>query len=123
MLEPRRTHQASMVVPSVGFLAGLFLFGATTQVFLYQPATVLAEAATDNYETVSGTLGKVDLTANTGTITTDLGKQIVFAIVKPELFINLSQGQRVTLKLHQQNRAIRVMDSTAPELPPPASPR
>ena len=70
MLEPRRTHQASMVVPSVGFLAGLFLFGATTQVFLYQPATVLAEAATDNYETVSGTLGKVDLTANTGTITT-----------------------------------------------------
>ena len=123
MFEQRRTHQAYMVVRSVvvGFLAGIFLLSAATQVF--QPAIVLAEAGADNYETVSGTLGKLDLTAKTGTITTDLGKQIVFTIVKPELFINLSQGQRGTLKLDQQNRAIRVMDSAAPELPPPASPR
>ena len=125
MFEQRRTHQAYMVVRSVvvGLLAGIFLLSAATQVFLYQPAIVLAEADVDKYETVSGTLGKLDLTAKTGTITTDLGKQIVFTIVKPELFINLSQGQRVTLKLDQQNRAIRVMDSAAPELPPPASPR
>jgi preprotein translocase subunit YajC len=84
---------------------------------------LFAEAAAEEYETVSGILGKVDLVQNKGLITTDLGREVTFEIVKPELFLNLSPGQRVTLKLDTRQRAIRVMESTAPELPPPSIPR
>lgn len=84
---------------------------------------LFAEAAAEEYETVSGILGKVDLVQNKGLITTDLGREVTFEIVKPELFLNLSPGQRVTLKLDTRQRAIRVMESTAPELPPPSTPR
>lgn len=79
--------------------------------------------ASEKYETVSGILEKVDLVKNEGLITTDLGREVPFEIVKPELFLNLSAGQRITLKLDAGHRAIRVMESAAPELPPPAAPQ
>lgn len=83
----------------------------------------LAETLTEEHEVVSGVLKSVDLTAKRGVITTDLGTQVPFEITKPELFINLSVGQRVTLKLDKNGRALRVMDNAAPELPPPSAPR
>ncbi|MCC2641408.1 MAG: exported protein of unknown function [Nitrospira sp.] len=82
-----------------------------------------AETLSEDNEVVSGLLKSVDLPAKRGVITTDLGTQVPFEITKPELFINLSVGQRVTLKLDKQGRAIRVMDNAAPELPPPSAPR
>jgi hypothetical protein len=72
---------------------------------------------------VSGTLKTLDLQGKTGTLTTDLGKQVAFIIVKPELFMNLTPLQRVTIKMDKEGRAIRVMDTAAPELPPPSLPK
>ncbi len=82
-------------------------------------AYLIAGAALDPQDTVSGVLAKVDLTEKQGLLTTDLGREVAFKIPKPELFLNLSVGQRVTLKLDDRQQAIRVMDTTAPEIPPP----
>ncbi len=106
----------------MGGVAGGLLFGTFAEVHLHRLAAVHAEIAED-YETVSGTLGMVNVTEKKGTLKTDVGKEVAFQITKPELFINLSVGQRVTLKLDKQGRAVRVMDTAAPELPPPSIPK
>ena len=108
-------------IVSGGILRG-FLF-ATLVALQGTLPQVFAETAAEDYETVSGILGTVDMAEKKGTLTTDLGRKVPFQIPKPELFLNLSAGQRVTLKLDQQGRAMRVMDSAAPELPPPSAPR
>ena len=104
-----------------GIAAGL-LFGALAEVQIHRLPTVHAETAED-YDTASGRLSMVNVAEKKGTLATDLGKEVAFQIVKPELFLNLSVGQRVTLKLDKQGRAVRVMDTAAPELPPPSVPR
>lgn len=106
----------------LGAMAGGLLFGMLADFPMQRLANAQAEIAED-YDTVSGTLGMVNVAEKKGSITTDLGKQVAFQIAKPELFINLSVGQRVTLKLDKQGRAVRVMDNAAPELPPPSSPK
>jgi hypothetical protein len=97
------------------------LFAETADVTVSRSSLVFAEAISDDFDTVSGKLDQVNVAEKKGTITTDLGKQVVFQITKPELFLNLSPGQRVTLKLDKQGRAVRVMDNAAPELPPPST--
>ncbi len=107
---------------ALGGIAAALLFGTLAEVQIHRLPKVHAETA-ENYDTVSGTLGMVNVAEKKGTLTTDVGKEVAFQIVKPELFINLSVGQRVTLKLDKQGRAVRVMESAAPELPPPSVPR
>ncbi len=107
----------------MGGIVGGILFGTLVEFHALRLTPVLAEAPVEDYDTVSGILGAVNLAEKKGTITTDLGKQVAFQIVKPELFINLSVGQRITLKLDKNGRAVRVMDNAAPELPPPSSPK
>ncbi|MCC2643668.1 MAG: hypothetical protein K0S45_4081 [Nitrospira sp.] len=106
-----------------GGMVGGLLFGLLVIWFSPGPTVGLAEGATEAHETISGTLNMVNVAEKKGAITTDLGKEVAFQIAKPELFINLSVGQRVTIKLDDQGRAVRVMDSAAPELPPPSTPR
>mgnify|MGYP000116619193 CR=1 FL=1 len=50
----------------------------------------------------------------------DLGREVLFHIQKPELFVHLSVGQRITIKLDAGQRAVGVMEAAAPELPPPS---
>ena len=104
-----------------GIAAGL-LFGTLAEVQIHRLPKVHAETA-EEYDTVSGRLSMVNVAEKKGTLATDIGKEVAFQIVKPELFLNLSVGQRVTLKLDKQGRAVRVMDTAAPELPPPSVPR
>lgn len=83
---------------------------------------LIADGPPSQQETISGTLLKIDLTEKKGRLATDLDREVVFHIPKPELFAHLSVGQRVTIKLDTGQRAIAVMETTAPELqaPPPA---
>ena len=103
---------------ALGGVAAALLFGTLAEVQIHRLPKVMPAA--ENYDTVSGTLGMVNVAEKKGTLTTDVGKEVAFQIVKPELFINLSVGQRVTLKLDKRGRAVRVMESAAPELPPPS---
>jgi len=74
-------------------------------------------------EPVSGKLLSLDLDKREGRLGTDLGREVLFHIPKPELFAHLSVGQRVTIKLDASQQAIGVMEATAPELPPPSKPQ
>ena len=70
-------------------------------------------------EAVSGTLMKLDLAEREGRLATDVGRQVAFHIPKPKLFVHLSVGQRVTVKLDNIQQAIGVMETTTPELRAP----
>jgi hypothetical protein len=82
--------------------------------------TLTANAASQEQEAVSGKLLQLDLAKKEGRLTTDLGREILFHIPKPELFVHLSVGQRITIKLDAGQQALAVMETTAPELPPPS---
>lgn len=70
-------------------------------------------------ETLSGVLVELNLDQRTGRVTTDMGRAVSFSIPNPDLFRNLSIGERVTLKLDSSHRVVGVLEQTAPELPPP----
>jgi hypothetical protein len=75
----------------------------------------------DQVHIVTGVLEELDLDKAKGKIRTDLGKPIFFQVVKPELFKQLVVGERITVQLDHQGRAIKVMDVAAPELIKPLS--
>ncbi|MGC3974474.1 MAG: hypothetical protein QM771_08855 [Nitrospira sp.] len=84
---------------------------------------LIADAAPSSQEAVSGKLLQLDLAKKEGRLSTDLGREVLFHIPKPELFVHLSVGQRITIKLDSSQRAVAVMETAAPELAPPAPSR
>ena len=81
---------------------------------------LISDAAPHQQEAVSGKLLHLDLTKREGRLGTDLGREVLFHIPKPELFVHLSVGQRVTIKLDAGQQAVGVLETTAPELPSPS---
>ena len=65
---------------------------------------------------VSGILLKLDLSNNRGLITTDLGRPIYFEVPKAYLFENVIVGARISLRLDEDGRAIKVMDTSIPDV-------
>ncbi len=65
---------------------------------------------------VSGTLLKLDLTAGRGLLRTDLGRPIYFDVPKAYLFENVIVGARIALRLDEEGRAVKVMDTSIPDL-------
>ncbi len=78
---------------------------------------LIADTTPYPQEAVSGKLLQLDLTQKEGRLSTDLGREVLFHIPKPELFVHLSVGQRVTIKLDAGQQAVGVMETAAPELP------
>ena len=69
---------------------------------------------------MTGVLERLDLSANKGLIKTATGKPVFFEIIKPELFKDMTVGQRVTLQLDEHGRAIKAIEmQSIPELPAP----
>lgn len=68
---------------------------------------------------VTGTLEELDLAQLKGRLKTDLGKPIFFTVVKPQLFERLSVGEHVTIQLDEEGHAIKVIDTSVPELKQP----
>jgi hypothetical protein len=60
---------------------------------------------------VSGTLLKLDLLNGRGLLRTDLGRPIYFEVPKAYLFENVIVGARIALRLDEEGRAVRVMDT------------
>ncbi len=79
-----------------------------------------ADASPPQPEAMSGKLLQLDLAKKEGRLSTDLGREVLFHIPKPELFVHLSVGQRITIKLDAGQQAVGVMEAAAPELPPPS---
>lgn len=73
------------------------------------------------HHVVSGTLDQLDFDTGKGLLKTDLGKPVFFDMAKPELFRRLSLGQRVTIGMDEQGKAVKVMEVPPVELPVPPS--
>jgi hypothetical protein len=68
---------------------------------------------------VTGTLEELDLSKLSGKIKTDLEQTVAFTIRSPDLFKGLSVGKRIAVFLDDQGQAVKVMETTVPELPTP----
>jgi len=85
-------------------------------VMLSPLATVVAQAGQDDPIVLSGTLVKLDLEQLRGQLTTDLGKPVFFDVPKAYLFENVTVGARITVQLDAYGRAVKVMDTSLPDL-------
>jgi len=65
---------------------------------------------------VTGTLSELDLPNKKGLLRTDEGKPIHLEIKNPELFQNLSVGDRLTIHFTEDGQADQVMGMSVPEL-------
>jgi hypothetical protein len=78
------------------------------------PVTTLAaepEVREGTLHLVSGTLLKLDLQNGRGLLRTDLGRPVYFEVPKAYLFENVIVGARIALRLDEEGRAVRVMDT------------
>jgi len=78
------------------------------------------DAPPDNH-TISGTLSMLDIEAGKGILTTDLDKPVFFRLTRPDLFVHLSIGDRITIQLDDEGRAVKVIEALPAEVhePPP----
>jgi hypothetical protein len=92
--------------------------GAHLSVSMSLPPAFGAEAAEGPLHVVSGTLLKLDLASGRGLLRTDLGRPIYFDVPNAYLFENVIVGARIALRLDDLGRAVRVMDTSIPDLVP-----
>ena len=71
-----------------------------------------ADANESKLHVVSGILLKLDLKNNRGLLTTDLGGPIYFDVPKAYLFEDVTVGARISLRLDEDGRALKVMDTS-----------
>jgi hypothetical protein len=101
---------------SLGICATVF-FSAVLAVGWCQPVVSAAAEGTEaSLHLVSGTLVKLDLATGRGLLRTDLGRPIYFDVPKAYLFENVIVGARIALRLDEEGRAVRVMDTAIPDL-------
>lgn len=102
-----RPITATLLVTAV--LMALLTAGALTH-----PVATLAgdpEIKEGTLHLVSGTLLRLDLLNGRGLLRTDLGRPIYFEVPKAYLFENVIVGARISLRLDEEGRAVRVMDT------------
>lgn len=75
-----------------------------------------ADAKENELQVVSGTLLKLDLINHRGLLTTDLGRPVYFDVPKAYLFENVIVGARISLRLDEDGRALKVMDTSIPDV-------
>jgi hypothetical protein len=92
------------------------LSGVVLAAMMSQPPVFASEGTEGSLHLVSGTLLKLDLTAGRGLLRTDLGRPIYFDVPKAYLFENVIVGARIALRLDEEGRAVRVMDTSIPDL-------
>ena len=92
------------------------LLGLVLAIVMSQPSPVAAESVDGPLHLVSGILLKLDLATGRGLLRTDLGRPIYFDVPKAYLFENVIVGARIALRLDDQGRALRVMDTSIPDL-------
>lgn len=104
-----RRHMAVKIILRLTLVLWLlqgFSGGAT-------PSYAVVEKAKP-YE-VTGTLLELDLSKGKGVMRTDLGTRIYLEVRKPEVFQNLSIGDRLTIQLNGDGEVDKVLGVEVPE--------
>jgi hypothetical protein len=94
----------------------ILLLGAVLATAMSYSPAFGAEGMETSLHLVSGTLLKLDLATGRGLLRTDLGRPIYFDVPKAYLFENVIVGARIALRLDEEGRAVRVMDTSVPDL-------
>lgn len=97
------------------WVAAVLMLGAASW---SQQSVGIAEPGDSGLHLVAGTLSKLDLRSGTGLLTTDLGQPIYFEVAKAYLFENVTVGARITVRLDRDGHAVRVMDTSIPDVVP-----
>ena len=105
-----------MINRTIGTTFSTVLSAVVLAAVINQATPALAEGTDGPLHLVSGTLLKLDLTAGRGLLRTDLGRPIYFDVPKAYLFENVIVGARISLRLDDQGRALKVMDTSIPDL-------
>ena len=92
------------------------LLGAVLAAGINLSPALGVEGTETSLHLVSGTLLKLDLVSGRGLLRTDLGRPIYFDVPKAYLFENVIVGARIALRLDDNGRALRVMDTSIPDL-------
>jgi len=92
------------------------MFAATLATVPVTNPSLGAERGESDPLVVSGILLKLDLPNNRGLMTTDLGRPVYFEVPKAYLFENVIIGARISLRLDEDGRAIKVMDTSIPDV-------
>ena len=103
-----------MTIKIIGLLAVLLCVPALATTMAASPEPT----GKDSY-VVAATLEELDLSTMSGKIKTDLEQTVAFTIQSPDLFKGLSVGERIAVRLDDQEQVIKVMATTLPELPIP----
>jgi hypothetical protein len=93
-----------------------WVFAVTLMSIPVATAVMGGEAKESELHLVSGILLKLDLENNRGLLTTDLGRPIYFDVPKAYLFENVTVGARISLRLDEEGRALKVMDTSIPDV-------
>src|SRR5690242_19224362 len=109
------THHASLTAWTT-VLLGAVLAATMSQPPAFAGEGKTGEAKEGTLHLVSGTLLKLDLTAGRGLLRTDLGCPIYFDVPNAYLFDNVIVGARIALRLDEDGRALKVMDTAIPAL-------
>lgn len=97
------------------WIAAVLILGAASW---SQQRVGVAEPGDAGLHLVAGTLSKLDLRSGTGILTTDLGQPVYFEVAKAYLFENVTVGARITVRLDREGQAVRVMDTSIPDVVP-----
>jgi hypothetical protein len=95
---------------------GALVFASTLLIGSMGTPAIGTETPESELHLVSGTLMKLDLSRGKGLLTTDLGRPIYFEVPKAYLFENVTVGARIALRLDEYGRAIKVMDTSVPDV-------
>ena len=94
----------------------IWVFAMTVMPVPMMNTAMGADAMENEFQVVSGTLLKLDLKNRRGLLTTDLGRPIYFDVPKAYLFDNVIVGARISLRLDEEGGALKVMDTSIPDV-------
>ena len=94
----------------------MWVFTLTLTTIPLNTGALGADAKESKLHVVSGILLKLDLKNNRGLLTTDLGGPVYFDVPNAYLFENVTVGARISLRLDEEGRALKVMDTSIPDV-------
>jgi len=111
------------LIGAASLAAGSVNLALTESSLAADKARIALDAPQDLHtiHTITGTLSKLDVEAGKGILTTDLDKPVFFRLTRPDLFERLSIGDRITIQLDDEGRAVKVIEALPAEVhePPP----
>lgn len=119
----RPGHRTARVLGAIGvawLAAGSVIIAPAESVHAAGEMRTALDAPPGNH-IISGTLSMLDVGAGKGILTTDLDKPVFFRLTRPDLFERLSIGDRITIQLDDEGRAVKVIEALPAEVhePPP----